>query len=76
MWKNLNKNRLSKVGLISKRFYSTQGMAGSYIKRTTLFKVPKEEDIDAVLKQYEILRKNAVKVCSTSPSTDFQSPLS
>lgn len=27
-----------------------------------MFKIPKEEDIDAVLKEYEILRENAVKV--------------
>lgn len=37
-------------------------MSNNYVKRTTLFKVPKEEDIDAVLEQYAILRKNAVKV--------------
>lgn len=28
----------------------------------TFFKVPKEEDIDAVLKEYAMLRKNAVQV--------------
>lgn len=27
-----------------------------------MFKIPKEEDIEAVLKEYEILRENAVKV--------------
>ncbi|KAK3711317.1 hypothetical protein LTR37_009697 [Vermiconidia calcicola] len=36
-------------------------MSNSYIKRTTLFKIPKEEDIDKVLKQYEVLRRTAVK---------------
>lgn len=41
-------------------------MSNVYVKRTTLFKVPKEEDIEAVLKQYEVLRKTAVKV-SLSP---------
>ena len=38
-------------------------MSNNYIKRTTLFRVVKEEDIERVLKQYEILRKTAVKVC-------------
>ena len=33
-----------------------------YVKRITLFKVAKDEDIEKVLKQYEILRKTAVKV--------------
>ena len=32
------------------------------MKRLTFFKVAKEEDIQAVLKEYEILRKNALKV--------------
>ncbi len=36
-------------------------MSDNYVKRTTLFKIP-EKDIDTVLKQYEILRKTAVKV--------------
>lgn len=36
-------------------------MSSSYIKRTTLFKVP-EEYIDEVLQAYTVLRKNAVKV--------------
>ncbi|KAF2211561.1 hypothetical protein CERZMDRAFT_18138, partial [Cercospora zeae-maydis SCOH1-5] len=31
------------------------------VKRLTFFKVAKEEDIQAVLKEYEILRKNALK---------------
>jgi hypothetical protein len=39
-------------------------MSNSYVKRTTLFKVPKEEDIEKVFKQYEVLRKTAVKVRS------------
>ena len=42
------------------RTYST--MSNTYVKRTTLFKVPKKEDIETVLKQYETLRKTAVKV--------------
>lgn len=37
-------------------------MGQSYYKRYTLFKIPKEEDIDAVLKQYDVLRATAVKV--------------
>lgn len=37
-------------------------MAPKYIKRVTLFKIPKEDDIDAVLGQYDILRKTAEKV--------------
>ena len=37
-------------------------MSNTYVKRATFFKVPKEEDIQSVLKQYEVLRKNAVKV--------------
>ncbi|KAJ9656239.1 hypothetical protein H2198_005090 [Neophaeococcomyces mojaviensis] len=36
-------------------------MAPKYIKRITLFKVPKEEDIDRLLAQYEVLRQTAVK---------------
>ncbi|KEF54151.1 uncharacterized protein A1O9_09946 [Exophiala aquamarina CBS 119918] len=36
-------------------------MAPKYIKRVTLFKIPNEEDIDAVLAQYDILRKTAQK---------------
>lgn len=39
--------------------------SASYVKRTTLFKIPKEEDIETVLKQYEKLRKTAVKVSMT-----------
>lgn len=35
-------------------------MSNSFVKRTTLFKVP-EEHIDLVLKQYEVLRSTAVK---------------
>jgi len=37
-------------------------MSNIYVKRTTLFKIPKQEDIDAVLDQYAILRKTALKV--------------
>jgi len=46
---------------LTKRFASSTIMGNNYIKRTTLFKVPNEEDIQMVLQQYEILRKNAVK---------------
>lgn len=44
----------------TKRFSSTA--SNSYVKRLTFFKVAKEEDIDAVLKEYETLRRNAVRV--------------
>lgn len=47
---------------LTKQFASSTIMGNNYIKRTTLFKVPNEEDIQMVLQQYEILRKNAVKV--------------
>jgi hypothetical protein len=48
------------LSLHSKRFASN--MSNTYVKRTTLFKIPKEEDIEKVLKQYEKLRKTAVRV--------------
>lgn len=32
------------------------------VERVTLFKIPKEEDIDRLLEQYKILSKTAVKV--------------
>lgn len=41
-------------------------MSNNYVKRTTLFKVAKEEDIEVVLKQYEVLRKTAVRVTTLS----------
>ena len=55
-------------------------MSNSYVKRVTLFKVPKEEDIETVLKQYEVLRQTAVKVytllhyrrCSESQKLQMQ----
>ena len=50
----------------SRAFSVSSIMSNTYVKRTTLFKVPKEEDIDAVLEQYAILRKNAVKVGNIS----------
>lgn len=34
----------------------------NYVKRLTMFKIPKEEDIEKVLKEYEVLRKNAKRV--------------
>lgn len=37
-------------------------MAPKYIKRVTMFKIPKEEDIVTTLQQYEVLRDTAVKV--------------
>lgn len=37
-------------------------MAPKYIKRVTMFKIPKEEDIETALKQYVVLRETAVKV--------------
>lgn len=33
-----------------------------YVKRITLFNVPNEDDIKAVLEAYEVLRKTAEKV--------------
>ncbi|KAK5044637.1 hypothetical protein LTR84_010651 [Exophiala bonariae] len=36
-------------------------MAPKYIKRVTLFKIPKEDDTEAVLAEYDILRKTAEK---------------
>jgi len=41
-----------------------------YVKRITLFNVPKEEDIDKVLAQYEVLRKTAEKV-QNAPTSDL-----
>ena len=49
-------------------------MAQTYYKRYTIFKIPKEEDIDAVLKQYDVLRATAVKVSNptAAPPASFQ----
>ncbi|KAK4506382.1 hypothetical protein PRZ48_000112 [Zasmidium cellare] len=33
----------------------------TYIKRLTMFKIPKEEDVERVLKAYEVLRGSAKK---------------
>lgn len=41
---------------------STMTGGNSYVKRLTFFKVPKQADIDKVLKEYETLRKSAMKV--------------
>lgn len=44
---------------------SSQAGAGgdnNFVKRLTLFKVAKDEDIEAVLKAYEILRSTALRV--------------
>lgn len=50
---------LHQYTLVPRKLYSS--MSTNYVKRTTIFKIPKEEDIDTVIKQYEILRKTAVK---------------
>lgn len=47
-------------------------MAPSFVKRITLFKVPKEEDIDAILGQYEIMRTTAEKVSISTASAIVQ----
>ena len=44
----------------AKRTFSSSP-ASQHIKRVTLFKIPKESDIDAVLKQYEKVRETSVK---------------
>jgi len=36
-------------------------MSPKYVKRVTLFQVDKEEDIDAILGQYEVMRSTAQK---------------
>ncbi|EME87192.1 uncharacterized protein MYCFIDRAFT_169051 [Pseudocercospora fijiensis CIRAD86] len=46
-------------------------MAQMHVKRTTMFKVPGEH-IDTVLKEYEVLRKNAKRVSSPSMAFDVQ----
>jgi hypothetical protein len=37
-------------------------MSPKYVKRVTLFKVPKEEDIDAIIAEYATMRASAQKV--------------
>jgi hypothetical protein len=37
-------------------------MSQPFIKRVTLFKVPKEEDIEAILSEYQVMRSTAQKV--------------
>lgn len=59
---------LSRLSASTIRLFSST-MAPRHVKRITMFKVPKAEDIQAVLKEYEILRKNAKKV--SSPSSFF-----
>lgn len=56
---NTLRSNATRLPAISRRLAST--MSNTYIKRTTLFKIP-QEHIDKVLKEYETLRKNAVKV--------------
>ncbi|OAL40553.1 hypothetical protein AYO20_00289 [Fonsecaea nubica] len=36
-------------------------MSSKYVKRVSLFKVPKEDDIDAILAEYQVLRNTAQK---------------
>ncbi|KAK5317125.1 hypothetical protein LTR93_008900 [Exophiala xenobiotica] len=36
-------------------------MSPKYVKRVTLFKVPKEEDIDAIIAEYATMRASAQK---------------
>lgn len=43
-------------------------MAPKYVKRVSLFKVPKEEDIDAIIAEYAVLRATAQKVGLQFPS--------
>jgi hypothetical protein len=38
----------------------------SYVRRITLFKIPSESDITAVLKAYDILKETNKKVCLAS----------
>lgn len=56
--------RLPSKSILARYFSSTMS-SNAYVKRTTLFKIPKEEDIETVLKQYEKLRKTAAKVRRT-----------
>jgi thymidylate synthase len=48
------------LNTIAKRYSSD--MAQNYVKRVTLFKVPKSEHIDQVLQAYEVLKKDAKRV--------------
>jgi hypothetical protein len=47
--------------VVARRTFTSTATA-QHIKRVTLFKIPKEKDIDAVLKQYEKVRATSVKV--------------
>lgn len=50
----------------------SSSMAGdTFVKRLTMFKIPKEEDIEKVLKEYEVLRGNAKRASSACDSIDF-----
>jgi hypothetical protein len=40
-----------------------------YVKRVTMLKVPKEDNFQAILKQYEVVRRMAQKVCISCRST-------
>ena len=46
-------------------------MSPKYVKRVTLFKIPKEEDIDAVLSEYQVMRATAQKVAFDPSMTSF-----
>lgn len=39
-----------------------QNLPKKFVKRITLFNIPKEEDIETTLRQYDVLRDTAVKV--------------
>ena len=53
----------SKTAVATVRTFSTTANMGSvYIKRSTFFKVPNDEDIEKVLAAYKVLRATAVKV--------------
>jgi hypothetical protein len=50
-------------------------MSSKTVKRITLFKIPKEEDIDAILGEYQVLRSTAQKVrLCASCGTRIRSP--
>lgn len=57
-------NLWAKVTLVSQylNMASEQNRSDKYVKRITLFKIPKEEDIEATIEQYKVLRSTAVKV--------------
>lgn len=38
-----------------------------YVKRITLFKIAKDEDVSAAVEKYKTLRESATKVCCRGP---------